>query len=119
MACCADLRRQFEFVQSHWLQDGNRFGLGTETDALGGQRHGPEMEDGDNQVLSIDRSGRRVSRPDMPSFVTTKGGEYFLLPSRSALHVLGTSRQPGRLVPGAPGTSPPKWNPPPVPGSAG
>ncbi|MEA2843956.1 MAG: hypothetical protein QOJ69_1627 [Actinomycetota bacterium] len=119
MACCADLRRQFEFVQSHWLQDGNRFGLGTETDGVAGQRH---ANDGDNTTLSIARGDARARRGGMPSFVTTRGGEYFLLPSRSALKVLGSSRQPGRFLPEAPGTPslsiPPKWNPPTVPGMA-
>lgn len=104
MACCADLRRQFEFVQSHWLQDGNRFGLGTETDGLAGQRHGEEVDDGDNRVLSIARGDERVCKAPMPSFVTTRGGEYFLLPSRSALRVLATSRQPGRSMPWDPDT---------------
>ena len=112
MACCADLRRQFEFVQSHWLQDGNRFGLGTETDALAGQRTtsteadaigGKHTRDPDNDVLSIDWGGKRVRRWPISSFVTTRGGEYVLLPSRSALRVLGTPRVPSRPSPRAAG----------------
>ena len=113
MACCADLRRQFEFVQSHWLQDGNRFGLGTETDGIAGQRH---ANDRDNTYLSIDRNGKRLRRGGMASFVTTRGGEYFLLPSRSALKVLGSSRQPGRSRPDDLGI-PRNLKPPVVPGT--
>lgn len=87
LACCADLHRQFEFVQQHWLQDGNRFQLGRETDPLVGQRG-----DGGPVSIDIDRrngsDGRRCVT--LPSFVTTKGGEYLLLPSRRALRLLAS-----------------------------
>jgi len=91
LACCADLRRQFEFVQAQWLQDGNRFGLGLERDPIAGRRSDPgapcEAARDEDQV-SIAHEGARVRRC-MSSFVTTRGGEYFLLPSRSALRLLG------------------------------
>jgi Dyp-type peroxidase family len=94
LACCADLRRQFEFVQAQWLQDGNRFGLGYERDPIVGTRqpavgHCPAGADED-QVSIAHGDGRARTR--MSSFVTTRGGEYFLLPSRSALQLLGDER---------------------------
>jgi hypothetical protein len=85
MACCADIQRQFEFVQANWMQDGNHFGLGRERDPLVGHRPG---DDPDECEVSIGHDGRRVRRR-LPSFVTTRGGEYFLLPAPSALQVLG------------------------------
>lgn len=87
MACCADLRRQFEFIQSRWLQDGSRFGLGRERDPLTGTRDGAADIDIDDKV-SIDHDGSRC-RQALATFVTMRGGEYFLLPSRSALLLLG------------------------------
>jgi Dyp-type peroxidase family len=88
LAICADLRRQFEFVQTEWLQDGNRFGLGEERDALVGAREGATEE---QSQVSLGLDGVRHRRP-LATFVTTRGGEYVLLPSRSALRLLGDLR---------------------------
>jgi Dyp-type peroxidase family len=88
IACCADIRRQFEFVQSHWMQDGNNFGLGRERDPLAGVRDElPGEPDRGQYDVSIDHGGRRVRRR-LSSFVTTRGGEYFLLAAPSALRLL-------------------------------
>ena len=100
MACCADLRRQFEFVQAQWMQDGNRFGLGSERDPLLGWRPDPDDERPSAQaarrrgeaMVSIEHQGGRTRRA-LGSFVTTRGGEYLLLPSRSALALLGDPRR--------------------------
>ncbi len=87
LAVCADIRRQFELVQSHWLQDGGRFGLGRETDPLTGQCPAA----GGGRVASITGpDGGRVRHPSLPQVVTTRGGEYVLLPSRSALRRMAT-----------------------------
>lgn len=119
MAVGADPRRQFEFVQTQWLQSGDRFALGAERDPITGRRPEPDeplradlssagaaTADGatgegagatpdaaasrleDAAQVSIDRDGRRERRA-MGTFVTTRGGEYFLLMSRSALTLLG------------------------------
>jgi len=102
LAVCADLRRQFEFVQARWLQDGTRLGLGVEPDGLTGRRPepapGPAAVDrpapddalyGRVSTRAID--GGRVGR-SLASFVTPTGGEYFLLPGRGALsYLLGCS----------------------------
>ena len=85
LALCADLRRQFELVQSHWLQDGNRFGLGPETDPLTGQC---PVGGGPRPASITGPDGGRVRTPSLPSFVTTRGGEYVLLPSRTALRTM-------------------------------
>lgn len=105
LALCADLGRQFEFVQRHWLQDGSRFGLGAEPDGLTGRRDEAFASSGDARgrvsVMRADGARATVSNlcpPDesdpcpqeeracpISSFVTPRGGEYVLLPSRAAL----------------------------------
>lgn len=112
LACCADLHRQFEFVQSRWLQDGSRFGLGRERDPLTGTRHAkpqppldapppdPDFPDqGDiadvgeiDPMASFDHEGQRCRGP-LATFVSTRGGEYFLIPGRSALLLLGDAER--------------------------
>ncbi len=84
LACCADLARQFEFVQARWMQDGAPFDLGAERDPLIGSRTEAELPE---NMVSIGHRGARVRRA-LPSFVRTRGGEYVLLPSRAALTLL-------------------------------
>ena len=88
LAVCASISRQFEFVQGQWLQDGNRFGLGQEPDGLTGLRY-PSTAGHRTDALSVARAdGSRLNCRPISTFVTTKGGEYVLLPSRSALHLM-------------------------------
>jgi Dyp-type peroxidase family len=94
LACCADLRRQFEFVQSHWVQDGLRFGLGHERDPLLGERDTTTVEPESRYASISDADGRR-SRLQISTFVATRGGEYFLLPGRTALDHLATAPHAG------------------------
>lgn len=84
MAVGADIRRQFEFVQSHWVMDGSRFGLGREQDPLLGA-----PPPGGERALSICADdGSRLRCATTERFVATRGGEYLLLPSRTALRHL-------------------------------
>jgi hypothetical protein len=77
VALVGDIRRQFEFVQAHWLSDGNAFRLGTDRDVLSG---------------AAEHDTKIVVQGDPPTFlrqskplVTCRGGEYFFLPGISAL----------------------------------
>ena len=81
LAACADLERQFEFVQQTWIGDPSFHGLTGESD--------PVVDtDGLLQDLSLP-DGRTVRRlKGIPDFVTVRGGGYFFMPSRSALHYL-------------------------------
>ena len=73
----ASIARQFEVVQGRWLNDGDAFGLGDDRDFLVGlgSPGGKMTVPGDPPL---------VLRPQ-PDFVTTRGGDYFFVPSLTAL----------------------------------
>ncbi|MCX4733693.1 Dyp-type peroxidase [Streptomyces sp. NBC_01363] len=78
----AHLGRQFEFVQSEWMNDGVFFGAGNTKDPITGSHDGVTG-------LTIPRRPLRRRLTPLPRFVVTRGGEYCFLPSRSALRWLG------------------------------
>jgi Dyp-type peroxidase family len=85
MALNASLSRQFEFVQQQWIEYGNDAHQGNDKDALMGNHGG---------------SGKFVVQGDtspanppyicshLPNFVELRGGEYFFLPSITALGMI-------------------------------
>jgi Dyp-type peroxidase family len=77
VALVGDLRRQFEFVQAHWMSDGNAFRLGTDRDPVSGA-----AEDGNKFVVQGEPPV--FVKPERP-LVTCRGGEYFFLPGIAAL----------------------------------
>lgn len=92
MALNANLERQFEFVQQQWVNYGNDFRLGNEKDPLLGNH--PLGRDGkpDGRFV-IPADPRRGEAPffcaRIPRFVETRGGEYFFIPSLTALRMIG------------------------------
>ncbi|MBB2910597.1 Dyp-type peroxidase family [Streptosporangium becharense] len=78
----AHLGRQFEFVQSEWMNDGVFFGAGDAADPIVGSGDGPAD-------FTIPRRPLRRRLLSLPRFVVTRGGEYCFLPSLSALRWLG------------------------------
>lgn len=82
MALCASLFRQFEFVQQQWVHYGASFNVGNDTDPLAGLRRG-----GAKFVIPADpsKNGAPFICANIPQFVATRGGEYFFLPSLTAL----------------------------------
>ena len=77
----ASISRQFEGVQTQWMEDGNIFGLGHDKDFLqrgSGEGKGKMTVQGDPPYLI---------GPDS-DFVTMRGGEYLFVPSITALGVL-------------------------------
>ncbi len=89
---CANIARQFEFVQSAWIA-GTRFdGLTDESDPLLGHRlPGPDGTRSDGfSMPQPDGPARRIE--GLPQFVTTLGGAYFFLPGIRALRYLATVR---------------------------
>jgi Dyp-type peroxidase family len=87
----ANIKRQFEFLQSAWLM-GSRFAGLNESDPLLGHRlpdPGDSLTDGFS-MPQADGPDRRLS--GLPQFVTVLGGAYFFLPGIRALRYLATAR---------------------------
>ena len=74
----AHLQRQFEFVQSQWVTDGNFISHGTEQDPLIGNNEG-------EGVFTIPKKPARRRLHGLPRFVTVRGGEYCFIPGLRAL----------------------------------
>jgi deferrochelatase/peroxidase EfeB len=76
----ADLERQFEFVQSQWLRDGNALGLGADKDVLVGDHDGTGK-------MTINGAPPFLVAP-LQRTVTVAGGEYFFVPGINGLRYL-------------------------------
>ena len=75
----AHIGRQFEFVQSQWINDGVFFGAGTDKDPIVGS----------NEVsFTLPRKPVRKRLQGIPNFVVTRGGEYCFMPGLRALRWL-------------------------------
>lgn len=77
----ANLGRQFEFVQSEWMNSSTFFGGTTERDPISGAADGTGS-------FPIPRRPIRRQLEGLPRFVVTRGGEYGFMPSLSALRWL-------------------------------
>lgn len=76
-----DIERQYEFMQQTWVSAGSFHDLPGEKDPSIGSSIGQNR-------FSIPTWEGGMVLKDMPSFVTTRGGGYFFMPSRSALRYL-------------------------------
>ena len=65
----AHLGRQFEFVQSQWINDGVFFGAGDAKDPIVGSN-------GEGDSFTVPRRPVRRRLQGLPRFVVTRGGEY-------------------------------------------
>lgn len=81
----ANLGRQFEFVQSEWMNNGEFFGDGHERDPISGAGDG-------TRNFAVPRRPIRRELTGLPRFVVTRGGEYGFMPSLSALRWLAELR---------------------------
>ncbi|OJH36979.1 Dyp-type peroxidase [Cystobacter ferrugineus] len=79
------LDRQFEFVQSEWVNSGDFLGLGTVKDPVVGASDGAG-------VFSIPRRPIPRRLQGLPRFVVTRGGEYGFMPGLRALRWLADLR---------------------------
>jgi Dyp-type peroxidase family len=81
----ASIERQFEFMQSQWLNEGNVFGIGDDQDLLTGSQDSEPP--------------RKMLVPGRPPFfidnlaclVTCAGGEYFFTPGINGLHFISAA----------------------------
>jgi len=81
----ANIARQFEFVQSQWLNSGNTFGLGEDQDVL----LGPQDCRG-TAKMTIPGKTPFLLGP-LERFVTVRGGEYFFVPGINGLQFLAAA----------------------------
>jgi deferrochelatase/peroxidase EfeB len=82
---CADLERQFEFVQQTWLNNQSFSGLSGETDPLIGARAGASC-------FTVPGAEFPTRYSNLGQFVTVRGGAYFFLPGIHALQQLVSGR---------------------------
>jgi Dyp-type peroxidase family len=86
-----DIERQFEFVQQNWINNTAFGGLYSEIDPLVGGHRGPAYH-------TVQASAVRQRIAGLGQFVTTRGGQYFFLPSLSSLRYLASIAEPAAPV---------------------
>jgi Dyp-type peroxidase family len=89
MALNASLFRQFEFVQQQWVEYGNDAHLGNDKDMVIGNHEGKGR-------YTIQGSADAKNPPfvcgGLPNFVELRGGDYFFLPSMTALRMIAAGK---------------------------
>jgi Dyp-type peroxidase family len=81
MCLCANIARQFEFVQHTWLNNPKFNGLYHDADPLVGRA-------GRSLTLQAQPVNRRMT--NLPSFISVEGGSYFFLPGVRAVRYLAS-----------------------------
>lgn len=81
----ASIARQFEFVQSQWLNAGNTFGLGEDQDVMLGPQDGTPPS-----KMTVPGSPPLFVGP-LSRVVTVKGGEYFFVPGINGLRFIAAA----------------------------
>ena len=79
---CADLERQFEFIQKEWINAPKFQGLTHDKDPIAGDHDG-------TYNMTIQHKPIKKTLHGLPRFTTVKGGAYILLPGLRALRSLG------------------------------
>jgi Dyp-type peroxidase family len=85
MVLNASIFRQFEFVHQQWIEYGNDARQGSDKDLLLGNHggHGKSMIQG-----STDPQNPPFLCARLPNFVELRGGDYFFIPSMTALRLI-------------------------------
>jgi deferrochelatase/peroxidase EfeB len=83
----ADIGRQYEFIQQQWVNYGNDFREGNDKEVLLGNHH---AFDPTCVVHAADPAGDAPPRfvRNIPRLVETRGGDYFFVPSLTALRLV-------------------------------
>ncbi len=85
LAHCANLFRQFEFVQQQWMNYGLDFNAGNDSCPVVGA-HAPGAR---FVIAAPDAATPPFIASGLPQFVSTRGGDYFFVPSLTALRMIG------------------------------
>jgi Dyp-type peroxidase family len=87
MALNASLFRQFEFVQQQWIEYGNDAHQGNDKDLMLGNH-----EEGGKFMVpgTADPNNPPFVCGGLPNFVELRGGDYFFIPSITALRMIAT-----------------------------
>lgn len=85
----ADINRQFEFVQQQWINYGNDFKAGNDKEILLGN-HSADERFPSKAVIQVDPLGSEAPYflSKIPRLVETRGGDYFFVPSLTALRLI-------------------------------
>jgi len=91
-AClCANLARQFEFVQNAWVVNPKFAGLQDEEDPLLGSRAPLRYGTSTGNFSEPASAGPRRCLTDLKAFIRVRGGAYFFLPGIRALRFICSS----------------------------
>ena len=85
----ADINRQFEFVQQQWINYGNDFKAANDKEFIVGN-HSANEKLPSKAVIQVDPNSDEVPYilSKIPRLVVTRGGEYFFIPSMTALRLI-------------------------------
>ncbi len=85
----SDINRQFEFVQQQWINYGNDFKAGNDKEILLGN-HSVDDRFPSKAVLQVEPTGNDTPYilSKIPRLVETRGGDYFFVPSLTALRMI-------------------------------
>lgn len=95
MALNASIERQFEFVQQQWINYANDSKEGSDKDVLLGNHYDPKGACPSKMVIHVDP--KSSGQPpyfvnEIPRLVETRGGDYFFVPSMTALRMIAGGR---------------------------
>ncbi|WP_419812579.1 Dyp-type peroxidase [Bacterioplanoides sp.] len=87
MCIGASIERQFEFVQQQWVNYSNDFKLGNDKDVFLGNHNGQLT---DKAIIQAEPGSGKAPFfcTHLPRFVETRGGDYFFIPSITALEMI-------------------------------
>ncbi len=87
MALNADIKRQFEFIQQQWINYANDFKQGNDKEVLLGNH---SAKDPGKVVFEVEPGSGKPPHfvNNIPRLVETRGGDYFFIPSITALKMI-------------------------------